>query len=326
MTYLAPTSYSINTSSKQAAGLVSAWNTALSRRNLTTLPDIVGHSPAAFTDAPVWDTSPEVPNYLRFVGGSSNYMTIPYSPRFATTKRIWSVSAWILVTAGNGGFVIAQNANTAGWGVSVNAADGLIIIFVKRAAATAVQRVSVAAVDDGVWHHVLVMINTISPYDIDIYIDNVLSQGALTLNGAPVASTSSLELGRRSIGNYYTGGIADVRFYDGDKGYLAPDLFNPRTRWELYEKRSLTWLAATLAPVTTTVQLDWTDLSENEDGFSIERAEDAGAFAEIDTVGVGIETYNNVNVPTGHTYHYRVRAISAALGYSEYSNEADVIV
>jgi len=93
----------------------------------------------------------------------------------------------------------------------------------------------------------------------------------------------------------------------------------------LWRPTNLPIIVATLATATT-VQLDWTDVSEHEDGFSIERATDAGAFGEIDTVGVGIETYNNVNVPLGHTYHYRVRAISAALGYSEYSNEADVIV
>jgi len=96
--------------------------------------------------------------------------------------------------------------------------------------------------------------------------------------------------------------------------------------YAFYQPVSHLHLKVGAAPGTTTVQLDWTDLSENEDGFSIERAEDAGAFAEIDTVGAGIETYDNVNVPVGHTYHYRVRAISAALGYSEYSNEADVVV
>ena len=79
-------------------------------------------------------------------------------------------------------------------------------------------------------------------------------------------------------------------------------------------------------PATADIQLDWTDVSENEDGFSIERATDAGAFGEIDTVGAGIETYDDEDLPLGHTYHYRVRATSATLGYSEYSNEADVIV
>ncbi len=81
-------------------------------------------------------------------------------------------------------------------------------------------------------------------------------------------------------------------------------------------------VAALGAPGTTTIQLDWTDTSEHEDGFSIERKTDAGAFGEIDTVGVGVETYDNVNVPVGHTYAYRVKAESAALGDSEYSNEA----
>ena len=93
----------------------------------------------------------------------------------------------------------------------------------------------------------------------------------------------------------------------------------------LYPPRAL-FSHVVATPTTTTVQLDWTDVSENEDGFSIERATDAGAFAEIDTVGAGVVTYDDLLVPTGHTYHYRVRATSATLGYSDYSNEADVVV
>jgi len=77
--------------------------------------------------------------------------------------------------------------------------------------------------------------------------------------------------------------------------------------------------------MTTTIRLEWQDNSEGEDGFSIER-DDGGGFVEIDTVGAGVETYDDTDVPTGDTYTYRVRALSSALGDSEYSNEASETV
>ena len=80
------------------------------------------------------------------------------------------------------------------------------------------------------------------------------------------------------------------------------------------------------AAATADIQLDWTDNSENEDGFSIERDDDGAGFVEVDTVGVGVETYDDLALPTGVTYTYRVKATSVALGDSEYSNEAEVIV
>ena len=94
----------------------------------------------------------------------------------------------------------------------------------------------------------------------------------------------------------------------------------------LYASRIHVGYGTTAAPVLTTIRLDWTDVSEHEDDFSIERKTDAGAFGEIDTVAADVETYDNINVQAGHTYTYRVKATSAVLGDSEYSNEAAVIV
>lgn len=80
-----------------------------------------------------------------------------------------------------------------------------------------------------------------------------------------------------------------------------------------------------LPGATTTIRLSWTSNSASEDGFSIERKTGAGAYSEIDTVAAGVETYDDT-VDGGYTYTYRVKATSAALGDSEYSNEAEVTV
>ena len=72
--------------------------------------------------------------------------------------------------------------------------------------------------------------------------------------------------------------------------------------------------------------LTWTDNSNNEDEFWIERkAEDCAAtvlsFAQIVVVGVNVVTYTDAAVVNGSTYCYRVRASNTS-GQSAYSNTA----
>jgi hypothetical protein len=71
--------------------------------------------------------------------------------------------------------------------------------------------------------------------------------------------------------------------------------------------------------------LSWTDNSTNETGFRIERAiwtnGVQGAFSEINTVGVNVQTYVDTGLPNSTTYSYRVRAYNSA-GNSGYSNIA----
>ena len=73
---------------------------------------------------------------------------------------------------------------------------------------------------------------------------------------------------------------------------------------------------------TGQVNLTWTDNSDNESGFKIDRKiGDSGNWSEITTVGVNEETYQNTSLEDGTRYYYRVRAYNAA-GNSEYSLEA----
>ncbi len=78
-----------------------------------------------------------------------------------------------------------------------------------------------------------------------------------------------------------------------------------------------------VAESKTQVSLTWTDNSQGESGFSIERKQSGGQFAEIATIPADQTTYTDSTVQAGKTYTYRVRAFNAG-AYSAYSNQATV--
>ena len=81
-------------------------------------------------------------------------------------------------------------------------------------------------------------------------------------------------------------------------------------------------LAAT-AISSSQINLTWTDNSNNETGFKIERRTGlVGAYAQIATVGVNVVSYSSTVLTANTTYYYRVRSYSAA-GNSGYCTEAN---
>jgi subtilisin family serine protease len=80
--------------------------------------------------------------------------------------------------------------------------------------------------------------------------------------------------------------------------------------------------ALSATPVTSTqVNLNWTDNSNNEDGFKIDRCTGAGCtnFVEIASVGAGVVNFNDLDGLPSSEYRYRVLAFNAG-GNSAYSN------
>jgi fibronectin type 3 domain-containing protein len=78
-----------------------------------------------------------------------------------------------------------------------------------------------------------------------------------------------------------------------------------------------------VANTATQVTISWTDNSNNETGFRIERRLGSGSYAVLTTVATNITSFVDNTVSGGSTYTYRVRATGTG-GDSAYSNEASV--
>ena len=78
------------------------------------------------------------------------------------------------------------------------------------------------------------------------------------------------------------------------------------------------------ATSSSAISLSWTDTSNNETGFSIERCTGAGcnSFSAVAQVGANVATYSNSGLNASTTYRYRVAALNSA-GSSKYSNTAE---
>lgn len=71
------------------------------------------------------------------------------------------------------------------------------------------------------------------------------------------------------------------------------------------------------------IVLNWTDNSNNENGFTIERMADTGVFTSIGSVPANTTSYTDTGVSAGHTYIYRVRSHNV-IGNSAWSNEVTI--
>ena len=69
------------------------------------------------------------------------------------------------------------------------------------------------------------------------------------------------------------------------------------------------------------INLSWSDNSDNETGFKIERKMEGGSYSEIGEVGANVTSYSDSSLLPDTKYYYRVRAFNS-FGYSIYSNEA----
>ena len=160
---------------------------------------------------------------------------------------------------------------------------------------------------------------------IALVVDKVAGVARIYYNGADVTSNPSMlqdfnTTGPWQFGNMINffglgGNIDDVRIYD-----RAITAFDIAQLTESAPPAAPSNLNAS-SPSASSVNLSWSDNSNNENTFLIERREGSGAFVQVATAFANATTYLDNNLSAGTTYSYRIRSANH-IGESTYSNVA----
>ncbi|RKZ92252.1 MAG: hypothetical protein DRQ40_08945, partial [Gammaproteobacteria bacterium] len=105
---------------------------------------------------------------------------------------------------------------------------------------------------------------------------------------------------------------------------MTHSLYSPVCSRFIRMALALSALAAVSVTWAAELTLTWSDNSDNETGFKIERRTEATSFNQIATVGANVETYTETGLLEATEYWYQVRATNSA-GDSGYTNPASAV-
>ena len=167
--------------------------------------------PNCTTNAPLW-VNGKINTALSF-DGIDDYVTVPNANNLNPTTEL-SLSAWvkwaidpitgnpwaqIINKNGDQQFQIQHNNNNTGFELAIKTNTGRKYI------------IGVVSPQQNIWHFV---VGTYDGQEMRLYVDGILDVSA-NWTGNIVSSTSSLELGRRSVNNdrHFNGTIDEVRIW-----------------------------------------------------------------------------------------------------------------
>ena len=140
------------------------------------------------------------------------------------------------------------------------------------------------------------------------------------LTGQPAGASPSIN----TNGNIYIGSSWGFYAVSGTSA-LSSSADYPKFRLNMFNSGGARLCAPTnlaaSSPSTNQVDLTWTDNSENESGFGIERQPEGGTFSYLDSAPANATQYSDTTVSEGTYYCYRVTAYRGG-DVSSYSNTA----
>jgi hypothetical protein len=135
--------------------------------------------------------------------------------------------------------------------------------------------------------------------------------------GTTLPNIASAEVGSLSPGTLYN---FRVRAYNSEGNSDYSNTADATTLADIPVPAAPTNLVAQ-AISDSRIDLSWTDNSDNEEGFKIERSEEGINWIAITTVAADVHIFHNIELPRSTLFYYRVRAFNPG-GDSESSNIA----
>jgi hypothetical protein len=163
------------------------------------------------------------------------------------------------------------------------------------------------------------------------WVDNANNETGFKIErclGSGCTNFSQIAQAAAGVANYSDTGLASstsytyrIRSYNsaGDSSYSNTAAATTSGAGPTPPSAPINLTATTVS--ATRMDLKWTDTSNNEDGFKIERSPDGNTFTEIATAGGNVNAYSNTGLTCNTFYQYRVRSFNTT-GNSAYSNTA----
>ena len=155
--------------------------------------------------------------------GTNDYIDTANSTGLNFTNTSGTISIWFKTSAStaSGPILISKQMDaTGGWAISM-ASESIPYFEAKNSGggATAFYRYVNKVCNDGIWHNIGAVFTTsttvIANNTISMYLDGVLANGSqtqITVYGGNTDGT--VQIARRSSGNYFTGNISNVVIYN----------------------------------------------------------------------------------------------------------------
>ncbi len=237
-------SFTLNTQSPQARGLVAWWPMLGQHGNAATVRDYVAdrYSMAQY-NTPTWTTTEHGPA-LNYQSGSTQYlMTSQVPPPYPVTMTAWFRTTTVL---GEGTLLAIADSGTADNYYRLQRYENTVEAHSRKANVRA--RTAEGTVVIGVWHLGVAVFASSSSRAV--YIDS---------GGYVVETTDSSDTGfdnmsigavrDSSPGSYSDGEIGDVRLYNRALSDAEVwSLYDPATRWELYAPPARAWAGYKVPP------------------------------------------------------------------------------
>ncbi len=194
----------------------------------TNWRDMMGSYNGALTNGPTF-SSANGGNII--FDGTNDYVDLANTTGLNFTNTTGTVSMWFKTsasTAGNPMLISKQMDATGGWSITIDPnSSALFEAKNSGGGASAFYRYVNKACNDGIWHNIVAVVTTstavIANNTVSMYLDGVLANGTqtqITVYGGNTAGT--VQIARRSSGNYYNGNISNVQIYN--RGLTASEI------------------------------------------------------------------------------------------------------